>query len=199
MIAPLPIPALEQAGLNLEATNLDEAGLVARALDGDTGAFDELVRAHTPRVFGFLHHFVRQRQDAEDLTQQTFLRAYAHLDRFDPRRPMIAWLLTIARRCALNHFRAAKSWETFAPGEERFADEKAAAPDAAAESRDTAGNLWDQAKARLSPRQYEALWLRLGEDLSVQETARVMGITAPHVKILVFRAKRALRKGVFNL
>lgn len=185
--------------MNRAEPNRDEAGLVGRTLDGDTGAFDVLVRTHSPRVFGFLHHFVRHRQDAEDLTQQTFLRAYAHLDRFDPRRPMIAWLLTIARRCALNHFRAARPWETLSEGGERFADEKAAAPDASAESSDTAGSLWAQAKARLSPRQYEALWLRLGEDFSVQETARVMGITAPHVKILVFRARRALLKSVIKL
>lgn len=198
MTAPPPRP-LEGEHLGSEEPGPDEAGLVGRVLEGDRSAFDVLVRAHSPRVFRFLHRFVRHRQDAEDLTQQTFLRAYANLGRFDRSRPMINWLLTIARRCALNHFRAAKPWVSFSADEGRIADDHAVAPDRAAERCDTAGSLWERAKAQLSPRQHEALWLRLGEDLSVRDTARVMGITSTHVKVLVFRAKRALRQGVKTL
>ncbi len=72
--APLPAPA--------EGGN-DEAGLVRDTLNGDAGAFDGLVRVHHRRVFNFVFHLTRQRQDAEDLTQQTFIKAFTHLQRFD--------------------------------------------------------------------------------------------------------------------
>jgi RNA polymerase sigma-70 factor (ECF subfamily) len=121
------------------------------------------------------------------------VKAYRKLDAFDATRPMIAWLLTIARRTALNHFRDARAWEPL-PDEAAPAQEEP--PDAAAERSEATADLWERAKERLSPREYSALWLRFGEDFSVRETARVLGLTETHVKILVFRAKRALMKGL---
>src|SRR5438045_3307111 len=81
-------------------TPSDEAGLVRAVVDGDAGAFEPLVRAYHGRVFNFLQRMTRHRQDAEDLTQQTFVKAYRHLGQFDCRRPLINWLLTIARNTA---------------------------------------------------------------------------------------------------
>lgn len=195
MTAAIPSPRLDGLEMDRADEGCDDAELVQRVVDGDTRAFDALVRAYGPRVFRFLLRFVRQREDAEDLTQQTFLRAYRSIASFDSRRPMINWLLTIARRCALNHFRAAKPTESLSEREDEFADARSQAPDSAAEAREARSNLWADAKRRLSHREHEALWLRFGEDLSVKETARIMGITQPHVKILVFRAKRELMKG----
>lgn len=168
-----------------------EAGLIRATLEGNSRAFDEIVHSHHRRVFQFIWQMTRQRHDAEDLTQQTFIKAYHHLARFDPQRPLINWLLTIARNTALNHFRAAKSWTEIpydAAGSEP-------SPAHAAESRDGAENLWNRARALLSPREYEIMWLRFGEELSVEETARIVGLTQTHVKVLVFRARRALQKG----
>ncbi len=170
----------------------DEAHLVRAAQGGDSEAFNALVRAHSARVYRFLHRMTRQREDAEDLTQQTFLKAYRHLGSLDLRRPLVNWLLTIARRTALNHFRAGGRCDPLLFD----APDTGPAPNATAEARDTAANLWDRARETLSAREYEALWLRFGEDLSTGETARVMNLTVPHIKVLVFRAKRALTKGM---
>jgi len=194
-VPPLPSSSLDSA-LSLpfpepEAAGAEDAGLVRQALEGRGQAFDEIVRRHGPRLFRYLLQLVRHRQDAEDLTQQTFLKAYRHLASFDLSRPLIAWLLGIGRRTALNHFRAARKWEPLTDQEAAGA----AAPDSAAEARDLADNLWERARARLAPREFEVLWLRFGEDLSTKETARVVGLTQPHVKILVYRAKQALMKG----
>jgi RNA polymerase sigma-70 factor (ECF subfamily) len=130
----------------------------------------------------------RHHQDAEDLTQQTFVRAFHHLDRFDTRRPLINWLLTIARNAALNHFRSAKRWEEI-PEETPAAGPT---PASAAEERDQTANLWDRARAILSRRQFEVLWLRFGEGLSTGETAQLVGLTQTHVKVLIFRARKSL-------
>lgn len=169
-----------------------EAGLIRATLDGNARAFDEIVHSHHRRVFQFLYQMTRQRQDAEDFTQQTFIKAYHHLANFDPQRPLINWLLTIARNTALNHFRAAKKW-TEIPDDAAGGDPS---PARTAEIRDHAENLWDRARTLLSPREYEIMWLRFGEELSVEETARIVGLTQTHVKVLVFRARRALQKGV---
>ncbi len=192
---PLPPSSLD-ATLSLsfpepEAAGAGDAELVRQTLEGRSAAFDEIVRRHSPRLCRYLLQLVRHRQDAEDLTQQTFLKAHRRLASFDPGRPLVAWLVTIGRRTALNHFRAARRWEPLAEQETT----QAAAPDSAAEARDLADNLWARARARLSPKEFEVLWLRFGEDLSTKETARVVGLTQPHVKILVYRAKRALMKG----
>ncbi len=167
-----------------------EAELVAATLAGDGRAFDQIVRLHSSRIFNYIHHMTRQMQDAEDLTQQTFIKAYRALDRFDTSRSLIAWLLTIARRTALNHFRDSKHFEEFS---EETAD-IAASPAHDAEANDRVENLWAESRRLLPQKQYEVLWLRFGEDLSVEETARVLGLTQTHVKILAFRARHRLAR-----
>lgn len=168
-----------------------EAALIREAAAGDTRAFGELVHTHHRRVFNFLNQMTRQHQDAEDLTQQTFVKAFHHLARFDQQRPLINWLLTIARNSALNHFRDVKKWE------EMPADAASYEPTPAhqAERKEQQENLWARARTLLSPHEFEVLWLRFAEELSTRETARVVGLTETHVKVLVFRARQALLKG----
>jgi len=173
------------------APSCDEAKLVQATLAGDRQSFTAIVQTHSRRVYNFIFQLTRHSQDAEDLTQQTFIKAYHHLARFDLERPLINWLLTIARNAALNHFRSARKWTEIpldAAGSEP-------SPASTAESRDRAANLWDRARAVLSPREFEVLWLRFAEDLSTEETAQVAGLTQTHVKVLVYRARQALLKG----
>ncbi|MEY2878744.1 MAG: hypothetical protein RLZZ15_1124 [Verrucomicrobiota bacterium] len=170
------------------AVSADEAALVRAAAAGDTRAFGELVRAHQGRVFNFLRQMLRHQQDAEDLAQQTFLKAHRNLARFDHNRPIVNWLLTIARNTALNHFRDQKKWD------EIPADAASAEPSPArqAEQREQTENLWARARAILGPREYEVMWLRFAEEMSTRETAATVGLTETHVKVIIFRARQAL-------
>jgi RNA polymerase sigma-70 factor, ECF subfamily len=185
-----PVQAAETAVEPIEAPPA-EAELVRETLEGRTEAFEQIVHMHSARIFNFIHQMTRQAQDAEDLTQQTFIKAYQNLHRFDCTRPFAAWLFTIARRTALNHFRAARHWE--AMPEEAASEEPS--PARQTENRDNVNSLWERARRILSPREFEVMWLRFAEELSVEETAKVMGLTRPHVKILVFRARHQLMKG----
>jgi RNA polymerase sigma-70 factor (ECF subfamily) len=173
----------------------DEAALIRQAAGGDTRAFGEIVHQHHGRVFNFLRQMTRQHQDAEDLTQQTFIKAFHHLARFDQQRPLINWILTIARNTALNHFRDVKKWEEM-PHDAAGHDPT---PARQAEQKEEAENLWERARALLSPREYEVLWLRFAEEMSTRETAQVVGLTETHVKVMVFRARQALLKGAKSL
>lgn len=170
---------------------LDEAKLVRAAAAGDARAFETLVHTHGRRVLNYLIHLTRHPHDAEDLTQQTFIKAHRHLGTFDCERPLINWLLTIARRLALNHFRDSKKW---APEEFEVASTEPS-PARVLEHSEHAENLWARARRILTPREYEVLWLRAGEEMSVGETARITGLTRIHVKVLVHRARQRLLKG----
>jgi RNA polymerase sigma-70 factor, ECF subfamily len=81
-----------------------ELDLARRARRGDAAAFDELVRRFQRPVFRFCWRLVRS-ADAEDLAQETFVRAFVHFERFDPDRPLLPWLIAIARRLCLDLLR----------------------------------------------------------------------------------------------
>jgi RNA polymerase sigma-70 factor (ECF subfamily) len=180
---------------NLDGGMPSDAECVLDTLRGESRAFEQIVSVYHGRVFGFLMRMVKHQQDAEDLTQQTFVKAFQSLQGFQPDRPLINWLLTIARNNALNFFRSAKDWEPIS--EEMPAGDLS--PAGAVAQWDGADDIWERVRLLLPPRQFEVLWLRYGEDLSVKETAQVVGLSQTHVKILVFRARRRLLKGEIKL
>jgi RNA polymerase sigma-70 factor (ECF subfamily) len=177
------------------AVREEERNHMRAAAQGDASAFEHLVRTHHRRVLNFIYQMTRQRQDAEDLAQQTFVKAFQHIHRVDCERPIINWLLTIARRTSLNHFRSARKW-TFVPAELPSAEPS---PARQLEHQDRAATLWARARQTLSKREFEVMWLRFGEELSTEETARITGLTQIHVKVLVHRARHQLQKGESSL
>jgi RNA polymerase sigma-70 factor (ECF subfamily) len=183
-----PSPEAVESRTHISA---EEAALVRDAAAGNTRAFEALVGQHSRRVFNFLYQMTRHRQDAEDLTQRTFIKAYQNLARFDPQRPWINWLLTIARRTALNHFRDTKRWEEIPESSESAEP----SPARNAEIQDRTDNIWSRARDVLSQREFEVIWLRFAEELSTEETAQATGLTVSNVKVIVFRARQQLLKG----
>ena len=167
--------------------------LAARCRDGSLEPFEQLVTAFEKRIYNFLRHYTGNDHDAQDLTQETFVRAWRNIHRFDPNRDFATWIFVIARRAAANHFRARK------PNVELTEDFEApgAAPSEAAEALDHSQNLWRIAR-RLKPRHYEALWLHYAEDFSVAQSARVMGLTTIHIKVILHRARKELADKLKN-
>jgi RNA polymerase sigma-70 factor (ECF subfamily) len=194
MMAVSPAPRTDEPMPGPAAMRCDDIEMLRAAAAGDVRAFEQVVHVHHRRVLNFVYQMTRQRQDAEDLTQQTFVKAFQHIHRIDCDRPIINWLLTIARRTALNHFRSAKKWE-FVPAE--LASHEPS-PARQLEHQDRTDNLWARARRVLSQREFQVLWLRFGEELSTEETARVMRLTQIHVKVLVHRARQHMLKGEVN-
>lgn len=171
--------ALPQAGVNDPL-----AALAARASAGDDAAFNELVRAASDRLFNFLYRLAGQTQDAEDLCQETWLKAHRALTRYQPERPFLPWLFTIARRTLLNHRRAARPLEPL--------DEDLPAPASTSPAeRDDLESLWRVARD-LHPRYHHVLWLYYGEGFNAREVAAVLGTRPLVVKVLLHRARQAL-------
>jgi len=180
-------PGPSQASKSLELAPLSPEELAERSKTGCRDSFESLVEHFEQRIFNFLLQMTRSRHDAEDLTQETFLKAYQNLHRYNPAYSFGTWLFTIAKRTAVSHFRAARPTEAI-PEDSRAAD---ADPSVVLAEKDERRSLWQLAEA-LRPKQFEALWLRYGEGFSIAEVARVMRLTQIHVKVLLHRGRQRL-------
>ena len=157
--------------------------------EGDQHAYAELLDRYGPRIHGFLLKLVGNTHDAEDLTQDVFVKAYRNIQNFDTHRPFAPWLFTIARRTAATFYRKIKP--TVEILLEPPSDE--ADPQKQAESRDDCDRIWSYARS-LKPRYFQILWLRYQEEFSMQEIAEILGTTYINTKVLLHRARSDLAK-----
>jgi len=162
--------------------------LASRAQAGCLAAFDELVTRYEHRVYAFVGLWCRNLTDARDLTQETFVKAFHSLGQYDTRRSFSAWLFTIARRKSIDHRRASPPCGDEAVPE--LAD--GSDPSQALSQREESARIWALARRYLPETQFQAVWLKYAEELSVAEIARVLGKTRTHVKVLLFRARQTL-------
>jgi RNA polymerase sigma-70 factor (ECF subfamily) len=161
--------------------------LARLSAQGSAASFEQIVLRFQSQVFNFLHVFTRHRQDAEDLTQETFCRAWRGLHRYNPSLSFAPWLFAIARHTAASHFRSAEHFDELPP-EAGMVEEN---PANLLAIKDDADALWQLART-LKPRHWEVLWFRYGEGFSIAETARAMRINEIHVKVLLHRARGRL-------
>ncbi len=156
---------------------------------GCVESFEKLVLAYERRIFNFLRQFARNDHDAEDLTQETFVKVYRSLHRYRPALAFTPWLFVIARRTAASHFRSEKYFEEL-PVEREGGEGN---PAATLEQLDEQDSLWKLVRT-LKPKQAEAVWLRYVDGFSVAEIAAIMGTNGIHVKVLLHRARGSLSK-----
>jgi len=173
------------------AADAGEAGELDRARAGDVAAFGALVRRHQEQVFRFLHRMLDAREEAKELTQDVFVKAWQALPGWRPEAAFSTWLLQIARNAALDQLRR-RQVVRFAPLEEglEVADE-APGPEARYASRQRQAQL-ERALRRLAAEHREILLLREVEGLAYGELASVLGIAEGTVKSRLARARRAL-------
>lgn len=179
------MPAIEP---NL--SKLTEPELLARLAENSSASFGELASRYRCRLVRHLASRSLPPADAEDLAQETLARAYARIATYDIGRPFAPWLLAIASRLVANHWRAGARQVTSddldlpAP-----ADNDPARQAATACLRE---NLWTQVRDTLSPKQYQAVWLRYAGERSTKQVAQAMRISTIHVKVLLHRARKKL-------
>lgn len=181
----------------------EDADLIRRALAGDQRACRDLVRRYQRQVFSVLIRVVRRAEDAEDLTQETFIRMFRALDRYDPERPFTAWLFTIATRLGIDHLRRRRvptlSLTIAEPGstEERTLDveDPGLRPDeitSNAEEERRAQDLIDSL-----PEHYRiVVVLRHQQDLSYEEIAEALNMPLGTVKARIHRARALLKSRI---
>jgi RNA polymerase sigma-70 factor (ECF subfamily) len=166
----------------------EEHRLIAAAQAGDRVAFAGLVDRYWDRLYRWLYRLAHDRHAAEDLAQETFLKAFAGLPRFRPGSNFGAWLFRIAHNNFANQRRAAARRREALPDELPGRD---AGPAAAALGREAVEGV-ARAVARLPAEFRAAFLLRVEEDLSFREIAAVLGLTEETARWRVFKARQKL-------
>lgn len=161
---------------------------------GDSEAFGRIVRAYQGRLFGLVLTVVREPAAAEEITQDSFLRAYRHLDRYDDDRPFYPWLATIAVRLAQNWLR--QRADAALRGDARVRSSEPSVPASVLNSllADERGRRLWQEVAALSSGQRTAVALYYRDGMPVGDIAVALGVTPGTVKTFLFRARRRLRE-----
>ncbi|HRO58348.1 MAG TPA: sigma-70 family RNA polymerase sigma factor [Burkholderiaceae bacterium] len=170
---------------------IDDVVLAAQARDGDSPAFVELVGRHQDRVFRFVLRMTGSRDDAMDLTQETFMKAWQAMPRWRPEAKFGTWLLQIARNGALDLLRRQgvvgfEPLEADAPFEDR-----SPGPEQQLRTRQRY-ELLETALRAIALEHREVLLLREVEDFSYAEIAATLGIAEGTVKSRIARARAAL-------
>jgi RNA polymerase sigma-70 factor (ECF subfamily) len=175
-----------------ESGNFTDEELAAQTAAGSPAAFEELVSRYSPRLFYFLRSRSESDEDIEDLMQETFLRVFRYIDRYDPKRKFSTWLYTLAVRLAISRHRAEKTKTR--PLDPELQENPSPGPQENLIQREEAQarqNIWNVARA-LNPGEYRALWLRYAEDLSIKDIAKTMNKTQPGVRALLHRSRLKL-------
>lgn len=177
----------------MQGRSSEDAGLAARARDGDVGAFEELVTRYQGIAFRVAWLVVRNRGDAEDAVQDAFVKAYYALPRFRPGAPFRPWMLRIVANEARNRGRSARRRERLALRAAAAAPGDAApSPEAAAMERADA-ELLAEALDRLSERDRLVVAYRFLFEMSEAETAEALDVRLGTVKSRLSRALTRLR------
>jgi len=173
---------------------MNETDQVYRALHGDDHAWTTLMTAHQEAVFRLAYLMVRDAAEADDLAQETFIRAYHALSRFDTTRPLRPWLLSITVNLVRNQRRA---WGRYLHAIRRWwqQGDPPPSPERLTEVQGEADALV-QAIQHLAPADREVIALRFFLELSEQECADVLGIARGTVKSRQHRALERLRQVV---
>ncbi len=177
-----------------------DVSLVTRAQAGDTDAFRVLVERHSRSVFRLAFRLTGTEQDADEVVQESFIKAYRQLQKFESRSTFSTWLYRIAANCAVDLLRAKPRWQESLDdsGDEGPAVAAAEAtasgpsPERLMLSRQITDRV-QQALARLSDRERMAFVLRHVEGQSIEDISRQLNLKTNATKHSIFRAVRKMR------
>jgi RNA polymerase sigma-70 factor (ECF subfamily) len=180
--------------------------LVRRCVAGDAVAWEEIVQRYNRRIYNICYRFAGSADDAQDLTQEVFIKMYRTLNSYDMERgAFMTWVTTITRNLLVDHFRKSKQDRVTdsidaAPSEHEDAtplsdkiQDRTPTPDASAQSRETRETV-HRALQKLSPDLREAVILRDLQDLDYREIATVLRVPEGTVKSRINRGRAELAR-----
>ena len=189
----------------VDTLEVDWAQIVRRCMNGDSGAWAELVRAHHRRVYSLCYRFTGNPTDSEDLTQDVFLRIYSNLASFDIAKGSLqVWIATMTRNLLVDNFRRTRNqratsslddgWESAEELKpiDRLTSSAPSPHESAAQKE--ISRMVQEALARVSPDLREAVILRDLQDMDYKEIAQVLGIPEGTVKSRISRGRAELAR-----
>jgi len=180
----------------------EEQALVNLARNGDPAAFTELVSRYDTRVFRLARHILQNQEDAEDVLQEVFLKAYTHLSGFEGNSKFYTWLARIAVNESLMKIRKRKTGKEVSLDEPVEVDGEEVKREIAVwdkdpekdYSREELKKILDDAVEKLAPIYRAVFLLRDVDELSTEETAAALDLSIPAVKSRLLRARLQLRE-----
>lgn len=173
--------------------HIEESEWISRSKEGDDDAFTRLVEAYQVPVFNLCYRMLGDRIEAEDAAQETFLRAFQNLNRYDPNRRFATWLLSIASHHSIDRLRRRRfqvlSLEELLPRQEK--PDSAPGPEASLVMHQTSEAVRGLLE-RLKPVDRSAIVLRYWYEMSYEEIAQTLSITIPSLKSRLHRARKEL-------
>jgi RNA polymerase sigma-70 factor (ECF subfamily) len=184
-------------------TSLSDEDIVGRVADGQTALFELLMRRHNERVYRAARAILRNDGEAEDVMQQAYVNAYAHLRQFAGRASFATWLTRIVVNEALARVRRQRRYMPMEPENDQSSDahDSISLPSPNPEAQAYQGELrtiLEAAVDRLPDGAREVFVLREVQGLSTAETGEILGIREDAVKARLSRAKHALRKDLLQ-
>ena len=170
----------------------EERALVDRAIQRDQEAFGDLYDMHVSRVYRHVYYMVGNAAEAEDLTAQAFLQAWAAIERYQFRgAPFVSWVMRIAHNLGVSHLRSRK------PGTELpeiLVDQSREGNPEEVLQRQAEGDRVREAILHLRDEHRRVIILRFVQDLDYREVAEIVGKSVPAVRVIQHRALNALRE-----
>ncbi len=174
----------------------DDSSLARKAQKGDRGAFEILLARYERPIFTFIYRFFQDRALCEDLTQETFLRAYRFIGSFRPKEKLSTWLFSIAKNLCIDELRKLQKAATVdidaVDPEALVADDATRLDPLAMAMAEQEGAILRRAVARLPEKYRTCIILFYFNEMSYEDISRVMNISLSNTKILLFRGKRIM-------
>lgn len=176
----------------------DEKALVEQCRSGNDDAWREMVERFGPRLYSVAYHFTLKREDAEELTQEIFLKVFENLHRYDGSFPLVAWIVSVARNLCIDRYRRRKRERSF-----RFVHDEAVAPLLRSEDDPSADALRKErtkllfwAISEIPEDLAEILVLRDLDGMAYDEIGRALRLPDGTVKSRLFRARAEVAKKI---
>ena len=174
----------------LEPTAPCAEELARLAQEGEVPAFESVVGLFGPRLLRYIRQRVGNLHTAEDLVQETFLKAFRGLAGYDSSRSLATWLFTIATRVSISHGR--RRFEIAVAAIDELGAAVVSGPDDVVSQEEEYRNIWAGAQRVLPESQFAALWLKYAEDMPVSQIAEIIGASVGNVKVLLHRGRKKL-------
>jgi len=177
----------------LTDSQLSDEELASEAQAGSRQCFEKLVHRYTQRLFYYIRPKMATDQDTEDIIQDTFIKIYRNIERYNKQYKFSTWLYTVAVRLVISFHRKKRLRDTFFSKEPSHDTDEQKDPQEHLIREEEIDSLWDFAR-RLPPHQYQVLWLRYVEQQSLKEIGNIMKKTQVHIRVLLHRARVNLSK-----
>ena len=165
--------------------------LVLNTINGSGLGFEQIIKRYSPKLYLFIFNRTGNREDTEDIVQETFLKVYKNLSGYDPKWKFSTWIYTIAARTVASHFR-------YMDVRNRKPMIEIAIPPTPEEEllKDDINNIWTAAR-KLDRIKFELLWLRYREGMTLKEIGKIAGKSPVNTRVILHRAKSELA-GILN-